>query len=48
MSGLVQAGGSVAAGVILALFGILGGVSAITPSANSSEASDQVVLYDAP
>lgn len=48
MSGLVQAGGSVAAGVVLALFAVLGGVSAITPSANSGEATDQVVLYDAP
>lgn len=46
MSPLVQAGASVAAGVVLSLVAILGGVSAITPAANSPEASDQVVLYD--
>lgn len=48
MSALVQAGGSIVAGVVLALFSILGGVSALSPGTNSAEASDQVVLYDAP
>jgi len=47
MSSTLQAGGSVVAGIVLALFAVLGGVSAITPSANSAEATDQVVLYDA-
>lgn len=46
MTGLVQAGGSIVTGVVLALFTILGGVSAITPGANAPEASDQVVMYD--
>lgn len=47
MSAPLAAVGSVIAGVVLALVGVLGGVSAITPSANPTEASDAVVLYDA-
>lgn len=47
MSSSLQAGGSVVAGVVLALVAVLGGVSAITPSANADSASDNVVLYDA-
>lgn len=34
-------------GVVLSLVGVLGGVSAISPSPNSAEASESVVLYDA-
>lgn len=48
MTSPLQAGGSLAAGVLLALFAVLGGVSALTPTANSAEQSDGVVLYDAP
>ena len=47
MNAVVAAGGSIVAGVVLALFSVLGGVSAITPGPNSAEATDQVVLYDA-
>ncbi|CAN7425092.1 hypothetical protein [Knoellia sp. LjRoot47] len=39
---------SVIAGAILAVVAIIGGVSAITPSANSAAKSEQVVTYDAP
>jgi hypothetical protein len=35
-------------GVVLAILGIFGGVSAITPDANPVSASDEVVTYDAP
>lgn len=48
MSEMVVAGGSMVTGVVLGLVAILGGVSAITPGANSEEATNQVVLYDAP
>lgn len=47
MNGMVAVGGSVVAGVVLALFSVLGGVSAMSSSPNSAEATDQVVLYDA-
>ncbi|KGN38885.1 hypothetical protein [Knoellia subterranea] len=40
--------GSVAAGAILALVAIFGGVAAISPSANSAAKSERVVIYDAP
>ncbi|WP_156465393.1 hypothetical protein [Knoellia sp. Soil729] len=39
---------SIAAGVVLALIAIIGGVSAINPGANPAAASEQVVRYDAP
>ncbi|HHU10877.1 MAG TPA: hypothetical protein GXZ60_12820 [Intrasporangiaceae bacterium] len=37
---------SVIAGVVLAAVAVLGGVSAITPGANSQEQTDAVVIYD--
>ena len=40
--------GSVIAGAILAVVAIIGGVSAISPPANSAAKSEQVVTYDAP
>ncbi|MEO6019233.1 MAG: hypothetical protein ABIP45_03165 [Knoellia sp.] len=40
--------GSTIAGVVLALVAVIGGVSAVTPSANSAAKSEQVVNYDAP
>jgi hypothetical protein len=48
MSSSMQAGGSLLVGAILSLFAVLGGVAAITPGANASSASDNVVVYDAP
>jgi hypothetical protein len=45
-SGLTAAA-SFAVGVVLALLGIFGGVSAVTPDANPASASDEVVTYDA-
>ncbi|MDO5502212.1 MAG: hypothetical protein Q4G67_03450 [Actinomycetia bacterium] len=47
MTAPLAVAGSVVAGAVLALVAVIGGVSAITPSANPSEASDAVVLYDA-
>lgn len=47
-SGLASAAASFVVGTVLAVVGVLGGVSAITPSANSTEATETVVLYDAP
>lgn len=40
--------GSVITGAVLALFTVIGGVSAISPSANAPSKSEQVVIYDAP
>ena len=40
--------GSVITGAVLALFTVVGGVSAITPSPNAPSKSEQVVIYDAP
>ena len=43
--------GAVAAlitGAVFSLVAVVGGVSAITPSANSAAKSEQVVFYDAP
>ena len=40
--------GSVIAGAILAVVAIIGGVSAISPSANSAAKSEHVATYDAP
>ncbi|WP_404382441.1 DUF2613 family protein [Knoellia locipacati] len=48
MNSAVGAIGSIIAGVVLALVAVVGGVSAISPSANPASASEQVVLYDAP
>ena len=39
---------SIVTGVILALFTIVGGVSAVTPGANPASASQDIVTYDAP
>ena len=44
----VGSAASFVVGVVLALFAILGGVSAVTPDANPAAASDDVVRYDAP
>ncbi len=44
----VGSAASFVVGVMLALFAILGGVSAVTPDANPAAASDDVVRYDAP
>ncbi|KGN32691.1 hypothetical protein N802_17180 [Knoellia sinensis KCTC 19936] len=35
-------------GVVLALFAVVGGVSAISPTPNAPAASENVVVYDAP
>ena len=35
-------------GAVLALVAVVGGVSAVAPSANSAAKSEQVVFYDAP
>lgn len=40
--------GATITGVVLALVAVVGGVSAVTPSANSTAKSEQVVFYDAP
>lgn len=40
--------GSMITGVVLALVAVVGGVSAVAPSANSAAKSEQVVNYDAP
>lgn len=45
---MMTAAASVVTGVVLALFAVIGGVSAIAPSPNSAAKSEQVVLYDAP
>ena len=39
---------SVITGVVLALVAVVGGISAVTPSANAPSKSEQVVVYDAP
>lgn len=44
----VGSAASFVVGVVLALFAIFGGVSAVTPGANPASASDEVVRYDAP
>jgi hypothetical protein len=36
------------AGLVLAALAVVGGVSAITPTANSTSESDKVVTYDSP
>lgn len=48
MTSAVGAGVSVIVGVVLALVAVVGGVSAVTPSANPASASEKVVSYDAP
>lgn len=48
MTSAVAAAGSVITGAVLALFAIIGGVSAISPGANAPAKSEQVVIYDAP
>ena len=40
--------GATVAGAVLALVAVIGGVSAVSPSANSAAKSEQVVVYDAP
>lgn len=40
--------GAVATGVVLALVAVVGGVAAVSPSANSASKSEGVVFYDAP
>lgn len=44
----VAAIGATITGAVLALVAVVGGVSAVTPSANSAAKSEQVVFYDAP
>jgi hypothetical protein len=48
MNSPVGAVGSILAGVVIALFAVIGGVNAVSPSANPPSKSEQVVLYDAP
>ena len=48
MTPALAAIGSVITGAVLALFTIIGGVSAISPDANAPAKSEQVVIYDAP
>ncbi|MGE9807696.1 MULTISPECIES: hypothetical protein [unclassified Janibacter] len=48
MTSALAAVGAVVTGAILALFTIVGGVSAVTPAANGPEKSETVVVYDAP
>lgn len=48
MSSGVGSLASFGVGVVIALLGIFGGVSAITPDANPASASAEVVTYDAP
>lgn len=48
MTSSFSALGATIGGVLLALVAVVGGVSAVTPSANSAAKSEQVVLYDAP
>jgi len=39
---------SLITGAVLALVTVVGGVSAVTPGANSAAKSENVVFYDAP
>ena len=39
---------SAVSGVVLAVFAIFSGISAITPGANGPEQTEAVVTYDAP
>ena len=48
MTPVLTAVGSAITGAVLALFTVIGGVSAISPSANAPAKSEQVVIYDAP
>ncbi|EAP99245.1 hypothetical protein JNB_03715 [Janibacter sp. HTCC2649] len=48
MTNSASAIGATITGVVLALVAVIGGVSAVTPSANSAAKSEQVVNYDAP
>lgn len=48
MTPVLAAVGSVISGAVLALFTIIGGVSAISPTPNAPTKSEQVVIYDAP
>lgn len=48
MTPALTAAGSAITGAVLALFTIIGGVSAISPEANAPAKSEQVVVYDAP
>ena len=48
MTPLLAAVGSVITGTVLALFTVVGGVSAISPTPNAPSKSEQVVIYDAP
>lgn len=43
---MIAQAGSFVVGVILALVGVMGGVSAISAAPNSAEKSQQVVFYD--
>lgn len=44
----VAAIGATITGAVLALVAVVGGVTAVTPGANSAAKSEQVVFYDAP
>ncbi|KGN42883.1 hypothetical protein [Knoellia aerolata] len=48
MTSSVAAIAATLGGALLALVAVIGGVSAIAPTANSPAKSEQVVLYDAP
>ena len=48
MTNPVAAIASTIVGIFLALFAVVGGVAAVSPSANSAVKSEQVVKYDAP
>ena len=43
---MMTAVASIVTGVVIALVGVVGGVSAITPKANSAAKSEQVVSYN--
>jgi hypothetical protein len=43
----VAPAGSFVVGVVLALFGVIGGLSSMTSAKNSPEATQNVVAYDA-
>ncbi|MFW5471557.1 hypothetical protein ACOCJ4_16105 [Knoellia sp. CPCC 206435] len=48
MTSPVSAIAATIGGALLALVAVIGGVSAVSPTANSPAKSEQVVLYDAP